>query len=175
MDSREEDLIKILMETIALINHVDFNDKSTVEAPLEMLDNLKNEGLITNLRFDENHMTHPNEGYAEFAVHWDFGSPGVRNAVMNYLMTHPQIKAIDIAKEPYLDSGRYYYIPRTDVYFEHNLGDRAVVYYTEPDGRFNVYLVTDRVDDNTRFFRGYAINHWKPFHLHPSGRRWNEI
>ena len=176
MDSREEDLIKILIETIDMIKHADFNDRLTVDHPLSGLDSLKNEGLITNLRFDENYMTTgPGTPYAEFAVHWDFGSPGVRNAVMNYLMTHPQIKAIDIAKEPYLDSGRYYYIPRTDVYFEHNLGDRAVVYYTKPDGRFNVYVVTDNVDKNTNFFRGYAISDWKPFHLHPSGRRWNEI
>ena len=83
MDSREEDLIKILIETIDMIKHADFNDMPTVEAPGEMLDNLKNEGIITNLRFDENYMT--TDDYAEFAVHWDFGSPRIRMAVMNYL------------------------------------------------------------------------------------------
>jgi hypothetical protein len=172
MNSREEDLIKILMEAIDLIKHVDFNDKPTVEAPLERLDSLKNEGIITNLRFDENYMTvGPGTQWAKFAVHWDFGSPGVRNAVMNYLMTHPQIEAIDVAKEPYLDSGRYYYIPRTDIHFEHNLGDRVVIYAIKPDGRFNVYVVSV---ERTRFFREYSIGRWKDYHLHPSGRRWNE-
>ena len=176
MDSREEDLIKILMEAIDLIKHVDSNDKPTVEAPLEMLDDLKNEGIITNLRFDENHYTvGPGRQFADFAVHWDFVSARARMAVMNHLMSHPQIEAIDIGRYAREIADRYYYIPRTSVYFEQNLGDRVVIYAIEPDLRVNVYVVSGDIDRYTRFFRRNSIRGYLHLHLHPSGKPWNEI